>query len=108
MVVDNKAKLSYIQIIKEDLGIFHITPNDGPIPDFKAGQFVTLGFHIPSEGKIVRRAYSIASPPEQKKRFRAGHTLGTQAGTWQAHNGARSTKRKATKYYGSNLQAFSQ
>jgi ferredoxin/flavodoxin---NADP+ reductase len=69
MVVDNKGKLSYIQIIKEDLGIFHIMPDNGPIPDFKAGQFVTLGFHIPSEGKIVRRAYSIASPPEQKKRF---------------------------------------
>ena len=69
MVVDNKAKLSYIQIIKEDLGVFHITPDNGPIPDFKAGQFVTLGFHIPSEGKIVRRAYSIASPPEQKRRF---------------------------------------
>ncbi|MFL6521856.1 MAG: FAD-binding oxidoreductase [Nitrososphaera sp.] len=69
MVVDNKAKLSYVQIIKEDLGIFHITPDNGPIPDFKAGQFVTLGFHIQSEGKIVRRAYSIASPPEQKKRF---------------------------------------
>src|SRR5215208_6736061 len=69
MVVDNKAKLSYVQIIKEDLGIFYITPDDGPIPDFKAGQFVTIGFHIPSEGKIVRRAYSIASPPEQKRRF---------------------------------------
>src|ERR671925_957411 len=69
MVVDNKAKLSYIQIIKEDLGIFYITPDDGPIPDFKAGQFVTIGFHIPNEGKIVRRAYSIASPPEQKKYF---------------------------------------
>src|SRR2546428_2747962 len=69
MVVDNKAKISYIQIIKEDLGVFHITPDNGPIPDFKAGQFVTLGLHIPSEGKIIRRAYSIASPPEQKKRF---------------------------------------
>ncbi len=69
MVVDNKGNLSYIQIIKEDLGVFHIKPDNGPIPDFKAGQFVTLGFHIPSEGKTVRRAYSIASPPEQKKRF---------------------------------------
>ena len=69
MVVDNKAKLTYVQIIKEDLGIFHITPDDGPIPDFKAGQFVTLGLHVPSENKIIRRAYSIASAPEQKKRF---------------------------------------
>lgn len=69
MVVDNKAKVSYVEIMKEDLGVFHITPDNGPISEFKAGQFVTLGLHVPSEGKIIRRAYSIASPPEQKKRF---------------------------------------
>jgi ferredoxin/flavodoxin---NADP+ reductase len=69
MVIDNKAKITYVQILKEDLGIFHITPDNGPIPDFRAGQFVTLGLHVPSEGKIIRRAYSIASAPEQKKRF---------------------------------------
>lgn len=69
MVVDNKAKITYVQVLKEDLAIFHVTPETGPIPDFKAGQFVTLGLHVPSEGKIIRRAYSIASPPEQKKRF---------------------------------------
>lgn len=69
MVVDNKATVTYIRVLKEDLGIFRIKPADGPVPDFKAGQFVTLGLHIPSEGKIVRRAYSIASPPEQKKHF---------------------------------------
>ena len=69
MVVDNKARISYIRVLKEDLAIFRIEPSDGPVPDFKAGQFVTLGLHIPSEGKIVRRAYSIASPPEQKKYF---------------------------------------
>src|ERR671939_1153809 len=69
MVVDNKATVSYIRVLKEDLSIFRIKPSDGPVPDFKAGQFVTLGLHIPSAGKIVRRAYSIASPPEQKKHF---------------------------------------
>ncbi|MGI0024028.1 MAG: FAD-binding oxidoreductase [Nitrososphaera sp.] len=69
MVVDNKGMISYVQVLKEDLAIFHITPDNGPVPDFKAGQFVTLGLHVPSEGKIIRRAYSIASPPEQKKRF---------------------------------------
>ncbi|MGH9876721.1 MAG: FAD-binding oxidoreductase, partial [Nitrososphaerales archaeon] len=42
----------------------------GPVPDFKAGQFVTLGLPVKSEGgKVVRRAYSIGSPPEQKKYF---------------------------------------
>jgi ferredoxin/flavodoxin---NADP+ reductase len=69
MVVDNKATVSYVRVLKEDLAIYRIKPSEGPVPDFKAGQFVTLGLHIPSEGKLVRRAYSIASPPEQKKHF---------------------------------------
>jgi ferredoxin/flavodoxin---NADP+ reductase len=69
MVVDNKGMISYIRVLKEDLAIIRVTPNDSPVPDFKAGQFVTLGLHIPTEGKIVRRAYSIASQPEQKKYF---------------------------------------
>lgn len=69
MVVDNKGTISYIRVLKEDLAILRVTPNDGLVPDFKAGQFVTLGLHIPTEGKIVRRAYSIASQPEQKKYF---------------------------------------
>ncbi len=69
MVVDNKATISYIRVLKEDLAIFHITPNEGSVPDFKPGQFVTLGLNVPSEGKMIRRAYSIASPPEQKKHF---------------------------------------
>jgi ferredoxin/flavodoxin---NADP+ reductase len=69
MVVDNPAVISYIRVLKEDLAIFKVTPTNGPVPDFKAGQFVTIGLHNPNEGKIVRRAYSIASPPEQKKYF---------------------------------------
>ena len=69
MVVDNPAVISYIRVLKEDLAIFKITPTNGLVPDFKAGQFVTIGLHNPNEGKIVRRAYSIASPPEQKKYF---------------------------------------
>ncbi|ALI36322.1 Ferredoxin--NADP reductase [Candidatus Nitrosocosmicus oleophilus] len=69
MVVDNKATVSYIRVLKEDLAIFHIKPNEGQVPDFKPGQFVTLGLNVPNEGKIIRRAYSIASPPEQKKHF---------------------------------------
>jgi len=69
MVVDNKGKITYVQVLKEDLAIFYITPDNDPVPDFRAGQFVTLGLHVPSEGKIIRRAYSIASPPEQKKHF---------------------------------------
>ncbi|MFQ5969651.1 MAG: FAD-binding oxidoreductase [Nitrososphaerales archaeon] len=70
MVVDNKGIISYIRVLKDDLAIFRIKPRNGTIPDFKAGQFVTLGLPVKSEGgKMVRRAYSIASPPEQKKYF---------------------------------------
>jgi ferredoxin--NADP+ reductase len=69
MVVDNKATISYISVLKEDLAIFRIRPNEGQVPDFKPGQFVTLGVNVPSEKKIIRRAYSIASPPQQKEHF---------------------------------------
>jgi ferredoxin/flavodoxin---NADP+ reductase len=69
MVVDNKATISYISVLKEDLAIFRIKPNEGQVPDFKPGQFVTRGVNVPSEKKIIRRAYSIASPPQQKKHF---------------------------------------
>jgi len=67
MVVDNKATVTYVQLLKEDLVIIRLVPKEGPVPDFKAGQFITLGLPNPLEGgKIVRRAYSIASHPENK------------------------------------------
>jgi ferredoxin--NADP+ reductase len=65
MVVDNKATVTYVQLLKEDLVIMRLVPKDGPVPDYKAGQFITLGLANPADnGKIVRRAYSIASHPE--------------------------------------------
>ena len=68
MVVDNKATVTYVQLLKEDLVIIRLVPTDGPVPEFKAGQFITLGLQNPVEGgKIVRRAYSIASHPENKE-----------------------------------------
>ena len=70
MVVDNKATITYVQLLKEDSVIIRIVPNEGPVPDFKAGQFLTLGLPNPAnDGKIVRRAYSIASHPENKEYF---------------------------------------
>ena len=59
--------ITYTQLLREDLGIFRVTPDDGVVPDFKAGQFLTLG--LPLESKIINRAYSIASSPENKKFF---------------------------------------
>ena len=68
MVVDNKATITFIELLKEDLAIFRIVPDDGKVPDFRAGQFITIGMPNPAEGnKMVRRAYSIASHPENKK-----------------------------------------
>ncbi len=68
MVVDNKATVTYVQLLKEDLVIMRIVPKDGPVPEYQAGQFITLGLPNPVEGgKIVRRAYSIASHPENKE-----------------------------------------
>lgn len=67
MVVENKATLTFVQVLKEDLAIFRLVPNDGIVPDYKPGQFITVGMNVPSENKVVRRAYSIASHPENKK-----------------------------------------
>jgi ferredoxin/flavodoxin---NADP+ reductase len=69
MVIDYKATISYINLLKEDLAIFRIKPNEDQVPDFKPGQYLTLGIFIPDEKKMDRRAYSIASPPQQKKYF---------------------------------------
>jgi len=68
MVVENKATVTYVQLLKEDLAIFRLVPNDGIVPEYKGGQFITIGMPNPTEGgKIVRRAYSIASHPENRK-----------------------------------------
>ena len=63
------ANISYIQLLREDLAIFRVVP-EGPFPDYKAGQFLTLGMPVKSENnRIINRAYSIASNPENKKYF---------------------------------------
>ncbi|MGQ0772581.1 MAG: FAD-binding oxidoreductase [Nitrososphaerota archaeon] len=70
MVVENKATITYVQLLKEDLAIFRMVPTDGVIPSYESGQFLTLGIPVTSENyKTVRRAYSIASHPENKKYF---------------------------------------
>ncbi len=67
MVVESKAIISYIQIQKEDLAVFRFKPKEGELPQYKPGQFLTLGSHVQSENKVIRRAYSIASNPENRK-----------------------------------------
>jgi ferredoxin--NADP+ reductase len=68
VVVDNKATITYVQLLKEDLVILRLVPNDGLVPEYQAGQFITIGLPNPTEdNKIVRRAYSIVSHPENRK-----------------------------------------
>jgi len=70
MAREYNATISYINNQKEDLGIFRIKPDDGIIPDFKAGQFLTLGMFVPTENnRMITRGYSISSHPENKKYF---------------------------------------
>jgi len=70
MVTDLKGMITYTESLKEDLLIFRVVPKDGVMPDYEAGQFLTLGFPIPEENyKLVRRAYSIASHPENRDYF---------------------------------------
>ena len=68
MVQDNKGRITYTQLLREDLVILRFVPEDGVMPEYKTGQFLTIGMPIPTENyKIVRRAYSIASHPENRK-----------------------------------------
>lgn len=68
MVLEVKAKVTYMELLKEDLVIIRLVPETG-MPKYKTGQFLTIGVPIPSEKKIVRRAYSIASHPENRDYF---------------------------------------
>ena len=64
------GKIIYKKHLTDDLAIIRVQPEDGSeIPDFKPGQFVTLGVKLSDDGKITNRAYSIASPPEEKRYF---------------------------------------
>ena len=47
MVVDNKGTVTYVHLLKEDLVIIRMVPNDDPVPDYKPGQFITLGLPNP-------------------------------------------------------------
>ena len=70
MPSDVKAKITYLELLREDLVIIRIVPEDGIIPEYTTGQFLTIGMNIPSEDyKLVRRAQSIASQPENRKYF---------------------------------------
>jgi len=69
-MAEGKAKITYVELLKEDLCIFRLVPEDGVVPNYQTGQFITVGMPIPSEDhKVVRRAYSLASHPENKRYY---------------------------------------
>ncbi|NOQ44123.1 MAG: ferredoxin--NADP reductase, partial [Nitrosopumilus sp.] len=56
MVSEMKAKVVYTQLLKEDLVVIRILPDEG-MPDYITGQFLTIGVTVPTENyKLVRRA----------------------------------------------------
>lgn len=65
---NQNATLLSRRVFNDELAEFRIRYNDHPVPEFKPGQYATLG--LPQRGpvpegkspKLVRRAYSVASP----------------------------------------------
>lgn len=64
-----QGRLIYKKNLTSDLAIFRFEPVDhSPIDDFKPGQFVNLGLKL-DEQEVTHRAYSLASPPHEKKYY---------------------------------------
>jgi ferredoxin--NADP+ reductase len=69
-VPPNVGRIMYRENLTPDLAIIRVQPADGSaVPDFKAGQFVALGLRLDGDDRITYRAYSLSSPPEEKRYF---------------------------------------
>jgi ferredoxin/flavodoxin---NADP+ reductase len=69
-VPPNVGRIIYRENLTQDLAIIRMQPADGSaVPDFRAGQFVALGLKLDCDEKIIYRAYSLSSPPEEKRYF---------------------------------------
>jgi len=68
----NNAVISFSQDLNHELKIFRVTPDEGSVPEFHAGQYAELALpeldDRPEQErrKLLRRAYSIASAPSQR------------------------------------------
>ena len=58
-----RAQVERIESLSYNVRSFRLKLQEPPKLEFQAGQFVIL--HVPHEGKVVKRAYSIASPPHE-------------------------------------------
>lgn len=76
------AQIVHRENLTDYLSILRIQPDETPVPEFKPGQFATLGLpRLPTEAeaarlrqhgkepriRVTRRAYSIASAPSQRE-----------------------------------------
>lgn len=84
-----RATVEQIDSLSYNVRSFRFKLVEPPSLDFQAGQFVIL--NVPKDGKIVKRAYSIASPPYEKGalEFCIQHVEGGAASTylWQLKEG---------------------
>jgi ferredoxin/flavodoxin---NADP+ reductase len=65
----NLGIIIYKKYLTNELEILRFKPEEGTVPYFRAGQFVSLGIDLSYDNRITYRAYSIASPPEEKGHF---------------------------------------
>ncbi len=60
-----RAILERIELLSYNVRGFRLKLLDPPTLTFQAGQFVIV--HVPQNGAVVKRAYSIASPPHEPR-----------------------------------------
>ena len=58
-----RTTVERIDVLSYNVRGFCLKLVDPPTLEFRAGQFIIL--NVPHEGKIVKRAYSIATPPHE-------------------------------------------
>jgi len=84
-----RAAVERIESLSYNVRGFRFKLLEPPTLDFKAGQFIIL--NVPKDGAVVKRAYSIASPPYEQGilEFAIQHVEGGAASTylWQLKEG---------------------
>lgn len=67
----NNAVISYREDLNDELSLFRVQPVGWELPQFIAGQYAELALpelvRAEEGGKMIRRSYSIASPPRDRK-----------------------------------------
>ena len=76
-----RATVERIESLSYNVRSFRLRLTEPPKLDFKAGQFIIM--NVPQNGKVVKRAYSVASPPHDPAiDLCIQHVEGGIASTW--------------------------